>query len=188
MDEGQFAAAEKIDREVVGMISKILGPDHPDSFTDSIHLAAILEKEGRSPEAEQTDREALEPARRALGARSLPVQLAMNTLALALAHEGHYAEAEDEAKRALDVESHLQMPEHVNNNYSTYYLACIAAIRGQRGEALSLLEKSIDRGLWPEASLTMALDPDLKSLHGDPRFDALVAHAKERASESQKSN
>jgi hypothetical protein len=33
----------------------------------------------------------------------------------------------------------------------------------------------------------MEKDPDLKSLHGDPRFSALVAHAKERA-DAQKAN
>jgi hypothetical protein len=29
-------------------------------------------------------------------------------------------------------------------------------------------------------------DPDLKPLHGDPRFDALVAHAKARATAARK--
>jgi hypothetical protein len=32
----------------------------------------------------------------------------------------------------------------------------------------------------PADILSIEKDPDLKSLHGDPRFDALVAHAKER--------
>jgi len=31
-------------------------------------------------------------------------------------------------------------------------------------------------------------NPDLKSLHGDPRFAALVADAKERAAAAQKPN
>jgi hypothetical protein len=32
------------------------------------------------------------------------------------------------------------------------------------------------------------MDPDLKPLHGDPRFAALVAHAKERAAAVRKPN
>jgi hypothetical protein len=48
-------------------------------------------------------------------------------------------------------------------------------------QALSLLREAVDHGLPPYADLFMAKDLDLTSLHGDPRFDAVVAHAKERA-------
>jgi hypothetical protein len=34
----------------------------------------------------------------------------------------------------------------------------------------------------------MEKNPNLKSLHGDPRFDALVADAKEKAAVAQKPN
>jgi nitrate/nitrite-specific signal transduction histidine kinase len=47
-------------------------------------------------------------------------------------------------------------------------------------------ELEVDHGLAPGQCLDMENDPDLKSLHGDPRFDALVAHAKERAAAAQK--
>jgi hypothetical protein len=33
----------------------------------------------------------------------------------------------------------------------------------------------------------MSKDPDLKSFQGDPRFDALIAHAKERTAAAQTS-
>jgi len=39
----------------------------------------------------------------------------------------------------------------------------------------------VDHGLQAEADLGLDQDPDLKSLHGDPGFAALVAHAKEAA-------
>ena len=40
---------------------------------------------------------------------------------------------------------------------------------------------------WPRVSISASKkDPDLQSLHGDPRFAALVAHAKERAVAAQK--
>jgi non-specific serine/threonine protein kinase/serine/threonine-protein kinase len=187
-DEGQWSEGEKMESEAVEGLRRVVGPNNPDTLTAIISLAAIHEREGHYPEAERSDREALEAARRVLGAQSLGTRQAMNTLALALANEGHYAEAADIAKQALDIESQLQMPEHVDNTYSSYYLACIAAIQGQRDQAISLLANSIERGLWPEASLFMARDPDLKSLHSDPRFDALIAHAKERAAAAEKSN
>jgi hypothetical protein len=45
-------------------------------------------------------------------------------------------------------------------------------------ETTRRLREAIDHGLSPVDALGMERDADLKSLHGDPRFDALVAHAK----------
>ncbi len=99
----------------------------------------------------------------------------MNYLALALAHNGKRGEAEKLAREALDIERHFPWSEHSSGAVGDYYLASIAAIQGRHDEALSLLRESIDGGLAPRNSLGMARDPDLKSLQGDPRFDALVA-------------
>ena len=49
-----------------------------------------------------------------------------------------------------------------------------------------MLSQAVDHGLSPSVDLGIDKDPDLKSLHGDPRFAALVAHAKERAAAAQK--
>jgi hypothetical protein len=54
-------------------------------------------------------------------------------------------------------------------------------------DVLSLLGQAVDHGLPPLNDLNMESDPLLTSLHGDPRFAALVAHAKERAA-AQKAN
>jgi hypothetical protein len=49
-----------------------------------------------------------------------------------------------------------------------------------------LLRDSVDHGLagWVIAGMTK--DPDLNALHGDPRFDALIAYAKQRAAAAHK--
>jgi len=57
---------------------------------------------------------------------------------------------------------------------------------GKRDEALALLREAVDHGLAPNIALYMEKDPDLEALHGDPRFAALTAHAKERAAAAQK--
>ena len=54
-------------------------------------------------------------------------------------------------------------------------------MNGDRDEALSLLREAIDHGLPPKYDLELNGDDDLKSLDGDPRFVALVAHAKQQA-------
>jgi len=48
------------------------------------------------------------------------------------------------------------------------------------------LQEAVDHGLSPNQALHMEKDDNLKFLHGDPRFDTLVAHAKERAAPAAK--
>jgi hypothetical protein len=109
-------------------------------------------------------------------------------LANVLSYEGRYAEAEKIDRETLDIQRRVLGPEHPDTAISTYNLGCIAAHRDRRDEALSLLREAVDHGLSAPGALGMDKDPDLKSLHGDPRFAALVAHAKERASATQKPN
>jgi hypothetical protein len=66
-----------------------------------------------------------------------------------------------------------------------YNLGCIAASKGNRSEALSLLRQALDHGLSGTA-LDMEKDSDLKSLNGDPSFDGLVAYARQRVAAAEK--
>jgi hypothetical protein len=47
---------------------------------------------------------------------------------------------------------------------------------------------AVDHGLAPQYDLAIETDPDLKLLHGDPRFNQLVAHARERVAANQRRN
>jgi len=100
--------------------------------------------------------------------------------------EGHYAEAEKFNRETLEIRRRVLGPKNPDTARATYNLSCIAARRGRRGEALSLLREAVDRGLSPTVDLGIDKDPDLKSLYDDSRFVALVAHAKERAAAAQK--
>jgi hypothetical protein len=51
-----------------------------------------------------------------------------------------------------------------------------------------MLGEAVDHGLQPSMDLGIEKDTNLKSLHGDPRFDAIVADAKERAAAAQRPN
>jgi serine/threonine protein kinase len=174
-DEGRYVDAENLARETLDLDRRVLGSEHPQTLQSAIGMAVILEKQGRYSESERLGRETLEAARRVLGPQYPDTVTAMNYLALALAHNGKRGEAEKLAREALDIERHFPWSEHSSGAVGDYYLASIAAIQGRHDEALSLLRESIDGGLAPRNSLGMARDPDLKSLQGDPRFDALVA-------------
>jgi eukaryotic-like serine/threonine-protein kinase len=185
-DEGRYAEAEKLDREALDIQRRILGPEHPDTLRSKLYLASVLTREGRYAEAEKLLRETLDTQRRILGPEHPDTLSSMSNLAYALYYEGRYTEAEKLLRETLDIQRRVLGPERPDTAISTYQLACILARKGNGGQALSLLREAVDHGLRAAADLDIEKDPDLKSLHGDPRFAALVAHAKERAAAAQK--
>lgn len=60
----------------------------------------------------------------------------------------------------------------------TYWLACFNALLGAHETALETLEDGERRGLWWAHEL-LENDPDLESIRGDPRFEAIVVASKE---------
>jgi len=188
MYEGRYAEAEKLDRETLDIMRRVLGPEHPNTVASMHSLATVLTNESHYAEAEKIFRETLDIQGRILGPEHPDTLVAMSNLANAVMGEGRYDEAEKLFRRTHNVQRRVLGPEHPNTAISAYNLGCIAAHLGRRYEALSLLREAVDHGLPPYADLGMDKDPDLKSLHGDPQFAALVAHAKERAAVAQKSN
>src|SRR5439155_10337933 len=140
-----------------------------------------LSREGRYREAEKLARDVVGIQRRSLGPEHPDTLASLDTLYNVLVGEGRYAEAEKSWQQLREVQRGVFGPEDVQTAVSTYNLACVVAREGKRDEAFSLLREAIDHGLPPSLGLGIENDSDLQSLHGDPRFDAVVAHAKERA-------
>src|SRR5713101_845463 len=180
-DKGRYAEAEKLHRETVDLRRRVLGPEHPDILKSMTNLAIVLSREGRNAEAEKLEREELDISRRVLGPEHKGTLTSMDNLAVVLSREGRNAEAEKLEREALDISRRVLGAEHPQTAASIYNLGVIAANKGNRTEALSLLHQALDHGLLLIRALGMENDPDLKSLHGDPRFDALVVYAKQRA-------
>jgi serine/threonine protein kinase/tetratricopeptide (TPR) repeat protein len=185
--EGRFAESEKLNRETLTIERRVLGPEHPDTLATMENLATVLDKEGHHDEAETTYRETLEIERRLKGPEHPDTVDSMNNLAATLAEEGRYAESEKLFRETLEIRRRVLGPEHPKTAETLYNLGCVAAMNGDRDEALSLLREAIDHGLPPKYDLELNGDDDLKSLDGDPRFVALVAHAKQHAA-AQKLN
>jgi serine/threonine protein kinase len=179
--EKQYAEAERLDRETIEAKARILGPEHPDTLASMNNLANVLKLEGKYPEAEKLYRETLDVRRRVLGPEHPRTLSSMGNLAGVLDSEGRYADAEKLYREALGVERRVLAPDHPNTAITGYNLGVVEAHRGRRNEAFSLVRDAVDHGLPPSFDLDIANDPDLKPLHGDPRFVLLVAHAKERA-------
>src|SRR5713101_1206540 len=180
-DKGRYAEAEKLHRETVALRRGVLGPEHPGTLKSMDNLAVVLSREGRNAEAEKLEREALDISRRVLGAEHPQTAASIYNLSVIAANKGNRTEAEKLEREALDISRRVLGAEHPQTAASIYNLGVIAANKGNRTEALSLLHQALDHGLLLIRALGMENDPDLKSLHGDPRFDALVVYAKQRA-------
>ena len=67
-DQGRYAEAEKMQREVLAAQERELGADHPSTLATAGNLATTLSKQGQYAEAEKMQREVLAAQERELGA------------------------------------------------------------------------------------------------------------------------
>ena len=180
-DEGRFAEAEELDRKSLDIKRRILGPEHPQTLYAMETLAPTLLEEGHYDEAEKLLREVLEIERR------VPVQEAsvINDLGnegTALSHLGRFAEAEKLYRESIQRAGRASQSGVLASAW--YNFAGGAAVAGRRDEAFKYLGQAIDHGYATPG--WMAVDNDLKSLHGDPRFEALLAKARQAAAPKPK--
>jgi len=187
VDIGRYPEAEKLHREVLDIRRRVIGPEHPQTLKSMTNLAIVLSGEGHYAEAEKLERETLGIQRRVLGPEHRETLASMDNLATVLSREGRNGEAEKLERETLDIQRRVLGSEHPQTAWSLYHLGVIAANKGNKTEAFSLLRQALDHGLPPTGALGMEKDPDLKPLHGDPRFIILVAYAKERAAATKTS-
>jgi non-specific serine/threonine protein kinase/serine/threonine-protein kinase len=180
-EEGRFVESEKLVRETLAIQLRTLGPDHRETLLSMSNLTDVLLREHRYAEAEKLGRETLATQHRVLGAEHPDTLTSMVNLSNVLAAEARYGEAEKLLRETLDIQRRVLGADNPDTSLTSYRLACLLARKNQADEALSLLQEAVDHALAPSADLAIETNPDLKPLHGDPRFKALVAHAKERA-------
>jgi eukaryotic-like serine/threonine-protein kinase len=185
-NEKRYAEAESMDRQIIDIERRVLGPEHPETVRTLNDLAKALDDQGNYPEAEKMYREVIDIRRRVLGPEHPATLMAIMSLGAPLEQEGRYAEAEKLDREVLEIQRRVLGPEHPDTAITVYGLSCLAARQGHKDQALSLLRESVDHGLPPYGDLAVDKDPDLKSLHDDPRFASIVADAKERAAATQK--
>jgi len=185
--EQHLPEAEKLFRNSLDIRRRIAGFDAPETLNTMENLGNVLDDEGHHEEAEKLMREALEIKTRVVGPEHPDTLRTMHNLGDVLYEEGRYAEAQQLMRQTLDISRRVLGAENPDTAASIYSLGSIALKTGKRQEALADLREAVDHGLPPDLDLGIEKDPDLKPLHGDPQFDALVAHAKERAALASKS-
>ncbi len=187
-DEGRFPDAEKLYRQAFDTRRRVLGPDHPDTLAAMDGYATTLATENRRGESETLLRAVLASRQKVLGPEHRDTLMSMNNLANLLFLQGRYADAYKLEEKTFEMQSKVLGPNHPDTAMSTYNLGGLALKNKKPDEALALLRKAVDHGLAPNIALQMQSDPDFAALHGDPRFTALIAHAKEVAASAGKPN
>jgi hypothetical protein len=119
---------------------------------------------------------------RVLGPTHTSTLQSMEMEAVGLSREGHYADSEGMFRSVIETAEKTSQPATVAEAW--YNFACAEAGRGRPDQAFADLNHAIENGLISPGELSA--DPELKSLHGDPRFDALVAKARATSSARKK--
>jgi serine/threonine protein kinase/tetratricopeptide (TPR) repeat protein len=177
--DGRLAEAEQMRREVLETNRNIFGPDSQGVAESAHGLAKTLQSEGRYSEAEAFERQALEIMRRTPPVDPAWTLFAMERLARILVEERRLAEAETLVRE--EVEALRRLPDRAERlAFAQSVLASILAQEGKPKEALAFLEEALAHGLDAKTALRLSEDQAFRSLHGDVRFEALVAEAKKR--------
>jgi eukaryotic-like serine/threonine-protein kinase len=177
-EEGRCLEAAKLGREQLDIKRRLFGPEDFYTLASMENLAVMLSRSNQFAEAEKLEREALDTQIRVFGRENLGTIDSMTDMADIERDMGRNEEALKLYRETLEVEQRVLGPAQPETAVTRYSLACTLARGGQKDEALSNLQNAIDHGLPPRMDLQIEKDPLLTSLHSDPRFAALVAHAK----------
>ncbi len=179
--EGRYREAETLLRSALDASRRVFGPEHPETLRLMSTLASALQNDKRPGEAETRYRELLESQRRVLGPEHVDTLATLSNLGSLLTDEHRYREAEKYLREALETDRRVLGLDHIRTAIAAYNLACDDAMSGRRRQALALLRESVEHGGGPLVAGAIGTDENLKSLHGDPQFQALVAEAKQKA-------
>ena len=175
--EGRYNDAENLERQTLAIQNRVLGPDHPETLMTMYNLTCALNKTGPYSEAETLGRKVLEDRSRVLGPNHRATLKTMVSLAISLLREAHYPEAEKLLRDALAIQTRTLGANHQDVAASFYQLAVLNVHEGNNEEALVLLSDSINHGLAVDVRNGISADSDFNPLHGEPRFNTLVAEA-----------
>jgi eukaryotic-like serine/threonine-protein kinase len=174
-EEGKLSESEKLYREVIAGQRRVLGPEHPQTLRAMMFLGVTLMREGRYAEAEKLESEVTETRRRVFGPAQTSTLQSMEMQALCLSAAGNYSEADKTFRDVIDTAQKTEQPAVVSEAWYNFGVA--EAKRGRSNDALADLDRAASNGLVSPGQISN--DPELASLHGDPRFDAIVAKARQ---------
>jgi tetratricopeptide (TPR) repeat protein len=134
-DQGKYADAERLVREVVTEREKVLGPDQPETLATRYRLAVVLWVQGKNAEAENEDRAVIKLQEKVLGPEHPDTLKTRDNLVAVLLDQGKYAEAEAECRAVLKISEKVLGPEDPDTLKMRMDLALAFAYQGEWAEA-----------------------------------------------------
>ena len=112
LEDGKYARAEAMFRELLSTQRRVLGAEHPDTLMFGEKLAGSLNAQGKYTDAEAMLREVLPVQRRVLGPEHPDTLGSCMILSCSLHAQGNHTEAEAINRELLAVQRRLLGPEH----------------------------------------------------------------------------
>jgi len=177
---GDYATADTRFEAALAMREAALGPAHPELAPLLRNYSRHLLRRGEPERARAVLERAVEITRLSLGPSHAEYARCLGALGWYHYATGDLATARSLFERDFEILRRLFGPGHKTLGTPLYNLACLAALGGEREQALDLLEEAVTTG-W--AAPVILDDPDLESLRGDPRLEAAVTEVKRRLEE-----
>jgi CHAT domain-containing protein len=156
---GKHQEAEKVRREIVAIVEKGLGGEHPETATVWNELAVNLKDQTRYQEAQETYDKVLARRRKSLGQIHPDVASSLNDRAINLHFLGRLPEAEESFRQALDVYLGTVGEEHEDTASCCDNLSQLLVETANYAEAETLCRRAlgIRRQLFGEDHLDTAI-------------------------------
>ena len=177
---GEYDRADTLFERSLAIREGALGPDHPDLTWTLRPWGEHLGRRGDPAGGRRLLERALAIAEKEWGPDGIEVSHCLADYSLLEYRAGDYVRARELRERALAITRRTLGPRHAIVGRDLYNLACLDALEGNEETALERLRAAIDAG-W--ATTRIFDDPDLDSLRGDSRFEAVVTEVKGRLEE-----
>ncbi|MBF0110801.1 MAG: tetratricopeptide repeat protein [Magnetococcales bacterium] len=167
-EQGEFANAVALTREILDHETTTLGAEHPNRLTTLNNLAGLGRRMGQYLEAEKNYREALTGFTRMLGSEHPATITLMNNLAMTLENSGMYDQAEPLFRQALEVSRKILGKDHPTTMANMNNLALLHESQGVFEKAEALYTSAIalsEAKLGPNHPDTIAFVNNLAYLH-----------------------
>ncbi len=178
LNSGDLDAARPYYERSLQIQEKNLDPNHPGLAFALERLGNLHRDAGEFDEALLLLERSLAIRLETLGPDHLDTGRNLNYLALLQYYRGHTQEAMSGFQEALEVLDSQLGPDHPEIVGIHYNLACLSALKKDRGQALTHLRQALDGGF---ANPYISQDGDLDFLQGDPEFKLIVQEVNLRA-------
>jgi hypothetical protein len=104
-----------------------------------------------------------------------------------LKKEKRYTDSEKIYRQVFDGRTRVLGASNPQTAASAYALACVLALENKRDQAFTNLQFAVEHTLSADLRKGLVTDADLKPLHGDRRFEALLSAPSQPAAGQQQS-